>query len=1181
MPAPGVSPLTSEVRALPPGAAAAHLAALRARFPGALPETSGALAPGVETPGGGRFTLRDARSGVGVAVALVGARPAAEGPTEAFLIAPRGHESGADRLLRRTPAGLEDHLVFREPPARAEVRYVLALDPLVAGLRLGMNSLELLDAGGAPRLHVAPPYLIDAGGQRVTAELSVEGCQVDHSLAPPWGRPTTDPGARRCELVVRWAGDAPRYPAILDPSWQVINGDMGGGVRTRATATPLVDGTILVTGGVGAPSQADKPGPLATAWLFHPETASWTSMVAPMKTARHGHTATRLLTGEVLVAGGIGLDGASLASTELYSPAMGAWLPRAALGVARAFHTATLLRASGKVQVTGGLSRAVGVADPLPAEGYLASVELYERQEDKWNGTAPMAYRRAFHTATSLSDDGHDDRVFLTGGYGGNRDQTNLGVLISAEIFDDKPSSPPAKWQTFDQPSNKPSAGRMLHTATLLKDGRVLLVGGCTTPGNAPYRCNASGALTSTELFDPTKSQSSNYWFVPDHLTYPRWGHGAVRLLTGEVLTIGGQGVDSNFNQAAVWTRTERFRPPHVGDPGDHGQWTSTDSEKISEQRLLPAVAITDLGDVIAAGGENNFNGLSGTVDWLAFTHKGQTCSSSAQCATGFCVDGVCCDTACDQACVSCVNSLTGQPDGQCAPSLPDSNPHASDPSPGSHCTDQRDSCGTLPLCDGQGACRSYVGSNASCKDPTCTNGATSTYSCEFTGQAGCKASLQLCPGGFACDPAAPPACKPGPCQTQDDCAKGLACLGGACVGNGELGEPCSDNLQCKSNHCADGVCCDGDCTGECMACSNATKKDKSNPGKCGQAAEGIQQHCSDICDGPQLGVEHRSCDASGSCKANSYSYCAAGICNDATLQCSEPCNQDSECGKDTSKVFCDKGQCRLLNQTPLGDFCDDTRACKNGVCVEGVCCNDACGDSCQSCLAANTGKDNGTCAPIQAGKNPKGECGKQNPDDVCKSTTVCNGSLTTCPFVGAERQAGSRCVSGSSDSKIPLYCQNGVAQDGAQVGCGAAHCRLDPNTGESDCIKICSQHTDCLDTASCNPKTHTCQFDDFCVKLDGADAVQGPKGNIVPCATGHRCLDGSAQSCAGLCASSADCTDGLVCHADGQCRAPIGTGTVDADCACSAPGRPVSSWWPLLAPLAALGLARRRQRRR
>jgi hypothetical protein len=53
----------------------------------------------------------------------------------------------------------------------------------------------------------------------------------------------------------------------------------------------------------------------------------------------------------------------------------------------------------------------------------------------------------------------------------------------------------------------------------------------------------------------------------------------------------------------------------------------------------------------------------------------GSTCSTDTQCgAGGFCVDGKCCDAACGGNnigdCQGCKNTLTGQPDGTCAPLL-------------------------------------------------------------------------------------------------------------------------------------------------------------------------------------------------------------------------------------------------------------------------------------------------------------------------------------------------------------------------------------------------------------------------------------------------------------------------------------------------------------------------------
>ena len=77
--------------------------------------------------------------------------------------------------------------------------------------------------------------------------------------------------------------------------------------------------------------------------------------VAPAASAPDAdlHTATLLLSGKVLVAGGSnGVD--SLSSAELYDPATGIWSNTGSLHSARESHTATLLP-SGKVLVAGGI----------------------------------------------------------------------------------------------------------------------------------------------------------------------------------------------------------------------------------------------------------------------------------------------------------------------------------------------------------------------------------------------------------------------------------------------------------------------------------------------------------------------------------------------------------------------------------------------------------------------------------------------------------------------------------------------------------------------------------------------------------------------------------------------------------------------------------------------------------
>jgi tetratricopeptide (TPR) repeat protein len=116
------------------------------------------------------------------------------------------------------------------------------------------------------------------------------------------------------------------------------------------TATLLVSGKVLFAGGFGE----DGIGVPASAELYDPSINCW-STAAPLPKACHGHTATLLPDGRVLVAGGEGNSG-DLTGAELYDPSGNSWSTVAPLQTPRKWHTATLL-ASGKVLVTGGAAQ--------------------------------------------------------------------------------------------------------------------------------------------------------------------------------------------------------------------------------------------------------------------------------------------------------------------------------------------------------------------------------------------------------------------------------------------------------------------------------------------------------------------------------------------------------------------------------------------------------------------------------------------------------------------------------------------------------------------------------------------------------------------------------------------------------------------------------------------------------
>src|SRR6266581_8451206 len=103
--------------------------------------------------------------------------------------------------------------------------------------------------------------------------------------------------------------------------------------------------SIIMTVALGALVLSPASAPSATSGSF--------TFVEPMKQFRRHQTATLLLDGNVLVAGGRPFDQA--ATSELYNPVTASWANSGPLATGREFHTATLLK-DGRVAVTGGQS---------------------------------------------------------------------------------------------------------------------------------------------------------------------------------------------------------------------------------------------------------------------------------------------------------------------------------------------------------------------------------------------------------------------------------------------------------------------------------------------------------------------------------------------------------------------------------------------------------------------------------------------------------------------------------------------------------------------------------------------------------------------------------------------------------------------------------------------------------
>ncbi len=316
-------------------------------------------------------------------------------------------------------------------------------------------------------------------------------------------------------------------------------------------ATPLRDGTVLLTGGavsIGAPA-------LEAALRFDPRTFTFTPEPASLNEARVSHTASRLPDGRVLILGGsrrlVPESPSDLVTiAEIYDPASRTFTPVPLVNtdgefatdpIQRTEHTTTLLEnADGQtfVYLYGGLGPRFDGEAVLPIE-FMRTLRL-ETEPDR---LVAVGIRERFrfapisgHTQTPLADvgtqgfgrylvagsslsGGTDLRAPFVFDFGPNFvDAANAGplmqprtdhaaaplgdlvlvaggrtpetqVLETGEVF----ALDPAQFFAFPA-SLQPRIARWGHTATNLGDGRILLVGGFSASGES---------LDRIELFLP------------------------------------------------------------------------------------------------------------------------------------------------------------------------------------------------------------------------------------------------------------------------------------------------------------------------------------------------------------------------------------------------------------------------------------------------------------------------------------------------------------------------------------------------------------------------------------------------------------------------------------------------------------------------------------------------------
>jgi hypothetical protein len=282
----------------------------------------------------------------------------------------------------------------------------------------------------------------------------------------------------------------------------------------------------------------------------------------------------------VLNDGKVLVTGGGTTTAVLYDAATNLWTPSSTMAISRSGHTSTLLP-NGKVLVIGGGSGAE-LYDPL-ADTWVTEFSTLITTTTTVTGTLVVTTTSIAAPFPYLAD--HTATLLKTG-----KVLVVGGGLSGPELYD-----PNTSIRTSAGWFENPAAPRSYHTATLLSDGKVLITG-----GYAGYL-----ALADAQVFDP----DLNTWTTVGSLAAASYFHTVTLLADGRMLIVGGR---NEFG--STLNRSELFDPITNTWSAGRGLTTARSShvtQLLNDGKILVAGGITLSG--ISSKGTEIYDPITNT----------------------------------------------------------------------------------------------------------------------------------------------------------------------------------------------------------------------------------------------------------------------------------------------------------------------------------------------------------------------------------------------------------------------------------------------------------------------------------------------------------------------------------------------------------------------------------------
>jgi hypothetical protein len=256
--------------------------------------------------------------------------------------------------------------------------------------------------------------------------------------------------------------------------------------------------------------------------------------------------------------------------------------------------------------------------------------------------------------------------------------------------------------------------------------------------------------------------------------------------------------------------------------------------------------------------------------------------------------------------------------------------------------------------------------------------------------------------------------------------------------------------------------------------------------------------------------------------------------------------HQDDEAAANAGAVY-------VYQMETVGQPCRVPTECATEHCVDGVCCNLACGDGapddCQACSIEAGGVANGLCGPLSAAAAPTVVCRRAL--DTCDVAEVCAAGSMACPSNGIV-EAMIECRAAMRPCDVAEFC-TGVSPYCPTDGFVAFGTVCNASTGDCDPAEVCTGlgpdcPADALSAAEtvCREAAGPCDAAETC----SGESAGCPADSVRPAGTecrpaihscdAHEVCDGTSADCPAdeVSPDGTPCDDGLICNGVEVCTA-------------------------------------------